>query len=170
MNMCDNDKNRRGILHQQALFLIITISPLRKILHIACSDIGYAPRWKNIWKNMLIYDCTYRLHVESSGLGHESGLGLVFIMDYCLYNHYVNIADFIKLIPRCGQFYESHPWIKEKQPYYLVGSCGFCPPPRHQTDRNLPRTNGVGVALAYGAYATVYRSEYPHSIQRIPCY
>ena len=47
---------------------------------------------------------------------------------------------------------------------HQVGSCGSCPPekcwaPRDQTDRDLPRTNGV--ALAYGAYATVYRSECP---------
>ena len=28
-------------------------------------------------------------------------------------------------------------------------------PPRDQTDRDLPRTNGVGVALAYGAYCIV---------------
>ena len=32
-------------------------------------------------------------------------------------------------------------------------------PPTDQTDRDLPRTNGVGVVLAYGAYATVYQSE-----------
>ena len=38
-------------------------------------------------------------------------------------------------------------------------------PPRDQTDRDLPRTNGVCVALAYGAYATVYRSECPQGIR-----
>ena len=32
-------------------------------------------------------------------------------------------------------------------------------PSRNQTDRDLPRIIGVGVALAYGAYATVYLSE-----------
>ena len=37
---------------------------------------------------------------------------------------------------------------------------GLDPPhPRRSTDRDLPRTNGVGVALAF--YATVYRSECP---------
>ena len=38
---------------------------------------------------------------------------------------------------------------------------GLAPPPRDQTNRDLPRTYGVGVALAYSAYATVYRSECP---------
>ena len=52
------------------------------------------------------------------------------------------------------------------QPRHQVGSCGSCPPLTkllgpQQPDRDLPRTNGVGVALAYGVYATVYRSECP---------
>ena len=52
-----------------------------------------------------------------------------------------------------------------RQPRHQVGSCGswalqkIVGPPRDQTDRDLPRTNGF--ALAYGAYATVYRSECP---------
>ena len=55
-------------------------------------------------------------------------------------------------------------YITNIQPRHQVGSCGswppreLLPPHRDQTDRDLPRTNGVGVALAYGAYATVYRS------------
>ena len=42
-----------------------------------------------------------------------------------------------------------------------MGPPEYCWPPRDKTDRDLPRTNGVGVALAYGDYATVYRSECP---------
>ena len=42
-----------------------------------------------------------------------------------------------------------------------LGPPGKLLPPRDQINRNLPRTNGIGVALAYGAYATVHRSECP---------
>ena len=42
-----------------------------------------------------------------------------------------------------------------------LGPPGKLLPPRDQINRNLPRTNGIGVALAYGANATVYRNECP---------
>ena len=42
-----------------------------------------------------------------------------------------------------------------RSPVTRLVPVGLAPPPRHQTDRDLLRTNDVGVALAYGAYATV---------------
>ena len=53
--------------------------------------------------------------------------------------HSYHLSPVNKLIP-----------VGLEPPQKIVG------PLRDQTDRDLPRTNGVGVALAYGAYATVY--------------
>ena len=48
---------------------------------------------------------------------------------------------------------------------------GFAPPPENcwaPQRSDLPRTNGVAVSLACGAYATVYRSECPRGPEYLP--